>query len=204
MLETERQKLFDPKREYLQLGISEGGVHYNTTAVVWVNTVSAYNMRCPNVSIAPEDLQDKEIFDRICSLKVIGLYIYAPLDDYSFISRFPDLMDLCIRCAHKLKNLDFLKDTPDLGMLFLDGATLPDLDIIWKVKASGGGFLPFRCVGLFNCNIGRATEPFKPSQRFTEFLVWSLAENAERDREMWSSVSALTKKYYQIKPREEK
>ena len=156
-----------------------------------------------NEKIAPEDLQDSEIFDRICSLKVIGLYIYAPLDDYSFISRFTDLMDLNIRCAHKLKNLDFLNGTPEVGMIFLDGATLDNIDIIWEIKASGRGFLPLRCVGLFDCNVGRATEPFEPCQRFTEFLVWSLRENAERDREMWSSVTALTKKYYLLKPTDE-
>ncbi|MBO7196536.1 MAG: hypothetical protein J6V80_04325 [Clostridia bacterium] len=199
MLASEREKLFDPKREYVSIGISDGGVCYSVTPVMWENTASAFNMKTPELFIAPEDLLDREIFDRICSLQVLGLYVYTSLDDYRFISHFHDLRDLHVRCCAKLCDLDFLSDLTDLGMLFLEGASLRDVDVIWEVKASGRGFMPYRQVGLFDCNIDRAPKVDVEKQGFTEFLVWSRAENSARDRELWKDVAAFTKKYYTIK-----
>ena len=118
MRDSEREKLFDPKREYLNLGISEGGVFYNRTQVVWESTAAAYNMKCPDVYIAPEDIFDEEIMARIFSLTVRGLYIYTAIDDYSFIGRLTELWDIHIREAYKMPSLDFLKDLHDVSMLF--------------------------------------------------------------------------------------
>ena len=154
--------------EYSELGFSEGGTEEYKAA---------------------SDI----VFERICSLTVHGLYIYTPLDDYRFISNFKDLCDLHIRCGERLCNLDFLSELFDLGMLFIEGASLPDIDVIWRVKASGRGFLPYRRVGLYDCNIGRAPNFSMENQGFSEFLVWSMPENSDRDRELWKAVPAPSK-----------
>lgn len=202
MLDTERRKLFDPKREYLNLGVNGDGEFYSVTPIMWVNGVSAHKMRTPDVYITPADLLDREIFDRIRSLCVLGLYIYVPLEDYNFISELSDLRDIHIECAEGLKSLDFLHHTPECELLFLHKASLPDIDAVWEVKSSGVGFMPMEEIGLYDCNIGRATEPYEPKQRFYEFLVWSRPENAERDRNMWTEVASSTKRYFVLKPKE--
>jgi hypothetical protein len=86
-------------------------------------------------------------------------------------------------------------------MIFLESATLPDLDIIWKIKTSGRGFLPYRQVGLYDCNIGRAPDESLMRDSFSEFLVWSLPENMERDKELWSKVYAGAKRHYEANPK---
>lgn len=202
MLEAERKKLFDPKREYLNIGISEGGAVYGIIPVMWESTAGAYNMKSPDVFIAPEDLDDREIMDRIFSLTVHGLYIYTPLPDYSFIGRFPDLWDIHIERAENMKNLDFLREMHDCSMLFIAHATLTDIDVVWDVKAADRGIVQaFRYLGLYDCRVDKAPDCSNPKYHFTEFLVWSKPENRERDLEKWADVPAFTKKYYNIEPK---
>ena len=202
MLESERKKLFDPKIEYVNIGISEGGVAYGMIPVMWDSTAAAYNMKSPNVFISPEDLCDGEVMARIRSLNVRGLYIYTPLDDYGFIADFSDLYDIHIECAENMKNLDFLSEMHDCAMLFLHNANLSDIDVLWEVKKANKGIVrAFRYVGLYDCNVDKTPDFSDCRCYFTEFLVWSKPENAERDREKWSSLNALTKKYYLIQPK---
>lgn len=201
MLDSQREKLFNTRKQYISIGITTGGVVYDITPVMWERTASAFNMKVPDFYIAPEDLLDEEIMNRICSLVVQGVYIYAPLDDYSFVARFAELQDLHIRQAERLKNVDFLADLVDMSMIFLEGATLPDLDIIWQIKTSGRGFLPYRQVGLYDCNISRAPDESLMKESFSEFLVWSLPENMERDKELWSKVCSGTKRHFEAKPK---
>ena len=200
MLEKERKALFERDKDYISIGISEGGVHYGIIPVMWEGTASAFNMRTPDIFIAPEDLLDGEIMERLESFTVYGLYIYAPLDDYGFISCFKSLQDLHIEGARKLNSLDFLAELVDLSMLFIEGASLDNVDLIWDIKTSGKGFMPYRNIGLYDCDVARAPSSEYPPCRFTEFLVWSRAENAQRDRELWADVVALTKRYYLVDP----
>ncbi len=203
MLDTERKKLFDPKREYLNIGISEGGVVYGIIPVMWESTAGAFNMKTPDVFIAPEDLSDEAVMDRIYSLTVQGLYIYTPLEDYGFISRLTDLWDIHIEGAENMKSLDFLSEMHDCSMLFLAHAHLSDIDTVYKVKEADRGIVQaFRYLGLYDCRVERPTECSNPKCYFTELLVWSRPENRERDMEIWQSASALTKKYYPIEPKE--
>ncbi len=200
MLESERKKLFDPEMEYLSIGISEGGICYSITPIVWENTASAFGTKPPDLYIAPEDLMDEEIFGRIRSLMVLGLYIYVPLEDYSFISKLPHIRDLHIREGENIKNLDFLSNLSECMMLFLCNADLEDIDIIWEAKKTCKGFIaPYNCLGLYDCKVKRATYQSERKLRFTEFLVWSTPENRSADMEKWSGIAAFTKKYYTIK-----
>lgn len=200
MLETERKKLFDPEMEYLNLGISKGGVVYSVIPVFWESTAGAFSMKTPNVFIAPEDLHDKEIMDRVFSLTVHGLYIYAPLDDYSFIAGFTDLWDIHIERAEGMKNLDFISEMQDCAMIFLADASLADIDVICRVKEADKGIVQaFRYVCLYDCNIENAPDFSGTKCHFTEFIVWSRPENSERDREQWSKIPAGTKRYFAIR-----
>lgn len=200
MLESERKKLFDPEREYANIGISEGGVCYSITPIVWETTASAFNTRTPDIYIAPEDLKDEEIWGRICSLVIRGLYIYVPLEDYSFISKLTTIWDLHIRDGENIKNLDFLSGVPECMMLFLCNATLDNVDIIWEMKKTCKGFIsPYSRLGLYDCKVNRAPDPEDLMLRFTEFLVWSRPENRASDMEKWRAVPGFTKKYFTIK-----
>ncbi len=202
MLETERKKLFDPDREYLNIGISEGGVVYGITPIFWESSAAAFNMRTPDVYIAPEDLLDGEVMSRILSLTVHGLYIYTPLEDYSFIGRLTDLWDLHIERAENMKNLDFLSEMHELSMFFLHNADLPDMDVIWEVKQADKGIVQaFRYVCLYDCRIDKSPDFSIPKCHFTEFLVWSKPERAASDREKWSDLVAHTKRYFIIEPK---
>jgi hypothetical protein len=201
MTESERQKLFDPEREYLNLGITEGGVERGVISVPWEQTSNAFNMKTPNVYISPEDLLDVEIFERIRSLNLLGLYIFTPLDDYSFISKLTTLWDLNIRQAQNLKSLDFLKDLPEIRMLMLYGAELDNVDVIFDMKRESKSFLyPFRCVGFYDCKIEKTPKFQDQSRSFGEFIVWQRPERDERER--WRSVPAGKNKYYVIEPKE--
>ena len=199
MLDRERERLFDPKREFVNIGISEGGVCYSVTQILWKSSAGAFNSRTPDVYIAPEDLLDKEIFDRICSLTVQGLYIYTPLEDYSFISKLTTLWDLHIRCGENIKNLDFLSTLDDCMMLVICNAKLDDVDVIRRVKSANRGInFAFGYLGFYDCEIERPMDFADTRCYFTELLVWSRPENRERDKELWSSADAYTKEFYLI------
>ena len=199
MLESERTKLFDPKREYVNIGISDGGVVYSITPIFWESSAAAFSMKTPDVYIAPEDLSDPEIMSRIRSLTVHGLYIYTPLRDYSFIAELTELWDLHIERAENIKNLDFLAEMHELSMLFIHNVDLPDMDVIFRVKKADKGIVgAFRYICLYDCRIGRTPDFSDPKLHFTEFLVWSKPENAQRDRDTWSETVAYTKKYFII------
>lgn len=202
MLDTERARLFDPKREHVNLGITEGGKVYNVTPVVWDSTAAAYNMRPPEIFIAPEDLSDPEIMDRIKSLTVRGLYIYAALEDYSFIGEMREIWDLHIREGHNIRSLDFLSRLDDCLLLLLGNVTVDDMDVILEVKGANRGFsVPFRYLGLYDCNIRTPLDFTDPKCHFTELILWSRPENKERDAELWSEVKALKRFHYDIKPK---
>lgn len=196
MLESERKRLFDPKTEYINLGITPKGAVYDVTPVMWEKTSTAFNMKTPNLFIAPEDLSCGEIMERIKSLSVYGLYIYTSLEDYGFISQLPDLMDIHIRRANNIKNLDFLRDNAECSMLFISGAKLPDIDIIGEIKRSGRGILPYRYIGLYDCNI--ASPLNCEGIRFSEFIIWSRSENIESDVKKWRSPAVPEMKFYKI------
>lgn len=202
MLQTEREKLFDPKREYLNLGISEGGAVYGVIPVMWESTAAAFNMKSPSIFISPEDLSDSEIMARICSLDLLGLYIYTPLEDYSFIEKFTDLRDIHIERGENIKNLDFLREMHECSMLFLAHANLTDIDRVWEVKEADRGIVQaFRYLGLYDCRVDRAPGTDNPKCYCTELLIWSSPENRARDMEIWKDTPALTKKYYVIEPK---
>lgn len=198
MLQSEREKLENKAGEYLSIGITEGGIPRGSIGVPWVATTQAYNMRLPDVYLAPEDLQDEALMARIGQHRVIGCYIWAPLEDYSFLSRWKDLEDLNIKNGDAIRDLDFLAELTECRMLFLQNAKLKDLGMILEVKKrSKAMFGCLRCIGLDNCVVEDLSDFERENLRFSEFLVWNPQSRNERDR--WSVVSAHTRRYYEFR-----
>ena len=87
-------------------------------------------------------------------------------------------------------------------MLFLGGVTVDDLDVILEVKGANRGFtIPFRYLGLYDCNIKTPMDFTDPKCFFTELILWSRPENKQRDADTFSQVKALKRLHYDIKPR---
>lgn len=192
MIESEREKLFNRDSEYLSIGITEGGKTRDITHVPWERTAHAFNMKVPSVYLSPEDLSDEEILKKLHGYRVIGCYIYAPLENYDFLKTFPEIRDLYIERAEGLVDISFISTMRDCDMLFLEGARLKNLDALVEAKkAKHGIFGSLRCLGLCDCEIEDVTSLSEVS--FSEFIVWSTNE-----KERYESVSASTKRYYEI------
>ncbi len=192
MLESEKQKLLNRTSEYLSLGITEGGVPLSITSVPWEKTVHAHNMKLPDVYISPEDLTDEEVSKTLHGYRVIGCYIYTPLENYNFLSEFTELRDLNIYRAENLGSLDFVRSLRECDMLYIEGARLDNLDPLVEVKKSVKGiFGGFRCLGLCNCEIDDTSALREVS--FSELIIWS-----KNEKERWSEIPASTHRYYEI------
>ena len=198
MLESERKKLFDRKEgDYLSIGISEGGEHYNKYRVFWRYKVNALNMKLPDFYLAPEDLCDEEIMSQLAKHTVIGCYINTPLQDYSFLSRFPKIRDLNIARGENIKSLDFISVIEECRMLFLSDAVLENIDVLWDMNANRESFFEkLTNVALFNCEVEDLSVFEREGYSFLEFSVWS----AKQDRSKWEKVKATKWGYFELRP----
>lgn len=197
MLTSEIEKLSNRAGTYASIGITEKGEPIRTIGVPWETTAHAFNMRLPDVYIAPEDLKDEEIMKKISSCKVIGCYIWQPLADYGFLASFPDLQDINIKNGDSLRNLDFLSELHECRMLYLQNAKLSDLNVLVNVKKySKAMFGCLGCVGLDNCSVGDLSVFETENVQFSEFLIWMPEGSNQRNR--WDVISARIKRYYEF------
>ena len=194
----EALKLGDRLGKTLSIGITEDGAPCRSIGVPWESTGHAFNMRIPDVYIAPEDLADETLMGFINRCKVIGCYICQPLTDYSFLSRFKALEDLNIYRGGNLRDLEFLRKMPELRMLYLEDAVLENLDALVEAKKKRRSVLSdLRCVGLCNCSVADLSAFRDAKISFSEFLIWNPKDRNERER--WRVVSAHTWRYYEHK-----
>ncbi len=192
MLDIEKKKLLARDNEYLSIGITEDGKPFDVISVPWEKTAHAHNMKLPDVYITPDDLKDEDLLKTLHGYRVIGCYIYSPLDDYSFLSDFTELRDLNIRCADRLTSIAFLSELRECDMLTLEGARLESLNVITDVKKSVKGiFGGFRCLALFDCEIKDISSLCDVS--FSELIVGAKNEEAR-----WRKIPAHTFRYYEI------
>lgn len=195
MIESQREILRKKASEYLSIGITENGEPRSVVPVPWEATVHAFNMRTPTVYLAPEDLGNDKIMDLVRSYRVIGCYIWAPLEDYSFLSSLKDLQDLNIMDGEKVQDLCFLEELENCSMFCLQNAALKNIDAILRAKTQpGASSLRLRCIGLANCRIADISAFEHAEVQFSEFLVWNPEDRDERAR--WAIIKARTKKYY--------
>ena len=193
MLESQKQQLKKHPSEYISIGITDDGEPINSHPVPWSSSTNAYNMRIPDVYITPDDLKDEVLMSFFETMKVIGLYIFSDLEDYSFISRFKEIFDLNIMCGHSIRNLDFLEGIKSCRMLLLTHAQLENLDVIAKEKLESESFRTFACLGLFRCKVEKVDSLLNPDIKFSEFITWS---DNDEDTERWNGINANTKKHF--------
>ncbi|MBE6960788.1 MAG: hypothetical protein E7448_08750 [Ruminococcaceae bacterium] len=198
MIRSQVERLANKTGEYLSIGITQGGEPRSSFSVPWVSTAHAFNMRTPDVFLAPEDLLDEQIMAVVGTFKVNGCYIYAPMEHYDFLTQFKDLQDLTIVNGDAIRNLDFLEALTDCRMLYLQNAQLPNLNIIADMKKRSKPMsLILQCIGLDNCTVEDLSIFETADVHFSEFLIWNPTSRNERER--WASVSASTKRYYEFK-----
>ena len=198
MTEAQRQILENYKSKYLNIGITKSGEGYNIIGVPWEKTCNAFSMNRPNVYICPEDLHDEELMSKLLEYEVLGCYIWTPLDDYGFLSRFKFLRDISIAYGKGVTNLDFLSELDDCRMLYIEDAKLKDLEIVLRLNKHSRSFLVgLTCVGLFNCEVEDVSCFERENSDFSEFLVWEY--EGQNEKEKWKHVRANTFRYYEVK-----
>lgn len=198
MIDSQWKKLNSYTSEYLSIGITIGGEPQNSIWVPWESTAHAYNMRTPNVYLAPDDLTDNKIMNLLETYKVIGCYIWAPLEDYSFLTHFKDLEDISIKNGDSIRELEFLSGLSECRMLYLQNATLKNLNVLIDAKKNSKAMLGcLRCIGLDNCDVEDLSVFETEKVHFSEFIIWMPEGSNERNK--WNIVSAATKRYYEYK-----
>ena len=195
MPEKYKEPLYSGKSEYLNLGISPGGVPVDNIAVPWEVTAHAFNMKIPDVWIAPEDLNDSELMDRIRSLHVLGCYVFAPLEDLGFIAGFGEVMDIYIADGSGLKDLSFLSGLGEWMMLHIHGARLKDLEPVY-LSSLNGRTCPVFCLSFSGCRIDDASALYG-MKNISELIV--AGDGSEDDKKVWERVQALTYRCYTSK-----
>lgn len=195
MLDEERAELENRQSKYISIGISAGGNNrVGAIPVPWEMTAHAYNMKIPDVFISPEDLNDKDLMDKIKSFHVVGCYIFTRLDDYSFIAEFSDMRDVYIIDGVNVKDLSFLSNLKDWRMLHLERAHLKDLRPILQsslLERMWAGF----CLSFAGCTVDDASALYEVKQ-ISELII--IGEDDDAERAKWKRVQAHTHRYYTI------
>ncbi len=201
----EKQKL-EGDGKYISIGITEAGKSRVAIGVPWESTSNAFSMKTPNVFMSAEDIYDEEVLSLLRKHQVVGFYIDTPLPDYSFLKEFEQIKDLNIKKADNLKDISFLESLIRCRMLYIQNATLGNLDPVlraMKTEPPKDEVLwcrPYKCVGLYNCIVEDITMLQSGKYYFHEFIVWNPVERDERDR--WAFVQARYNKYYDLIPRQ--
>lgn len=198
MIDSQWEKLNSYTNEYLSIGITIDGEPRNSIWVPWESTAHAYNMRTPNVYLAPDDLTDNKIMNLLETYKVIGCYIWAPLEDYSFLAHFKDLEDISIKNGDSIRELEFLSGLYECRMLYLQNANLKNLNVLIDAKKNSKAmFGGLRCIGLDNCDVEDLSVFETEKVHFSEFIIWMPEGSNARNK--WNVVSAATKRYYEYR-----
>lgn len=134
MQESQRVLLSQLSRDYLSIGITQDGEIQRVIPIPWQHTGTAYNMRRPTVYIEPSDLEDEELMARLEAFQVRGMYIFTPLEDYSFIARFKGLWDVYILRFGGWIDLSFMRQIPGWNMFHLRDAIVPDISPVFRSK----------------------------------------------------------------------
>ncbi len=183
MLDAQRKRLDDPDLSYISIGITEGGIPRKALSVPWDITANAYNMCVPDFYIAPEDLQDPSVMEKLEAKQPIALYAFVPLEDYSFLSHFHGLRAISIREGKSLRNLDFLLSCPDWYQLLIEDAHIPTLNPLFH-----NGKKKFRsyCISFIDCCIGDNSSLKQDGIFLSELHILQNIGTNEKHR--WSSI----------------
>ena len=195
MVKSQKEKLLNLAGGPISIGIINAGEMPKVVPIPWEGATQSFEVRQPDVYLTARDLNNAEILNLLDLSRVVGCYIWAPIEDYSIISRFEYLEDLCIKNADFMQNLNFLSSLKCCKMLYLQGAKLNDLNkIIELKKANKENFKYLSCIALDNCEIEDVSIFEKEEIHFIEFLVYKSKGKNEKSR--WKNVSAVRRRYY--------
>lgn len=196
MLEQERQKLFDPDKKYISIGITADGSPCRSIPVPWDSTANAFNMRVPDVYFSRADFEDPEMISRLGSLCVNGCYIFTPLDDYSFLAQFTELWDLHIEYGDAIKDLSFMQNMTEWFQLFIENAHIPDLSPVFPAERCLGGHS--RCIAFNKCAIDDISALVEKNPYISELHIWMAhGTGSKKDEQRWRQVRASRFEYYE-------
>lgn len=195
------------KNQYLSIGITQDGARQGAISVPWESTGHAFNMKLPDLYFTPEDIKNQEVIDELLYHKVVGCYIFTPLEDYSFLRNFKNLWDLSISEGENLRDLSFLGELNECGMLYLHKAHLDDLEEVYSsARRNKKNFFTaaMRCVALDDCIVEDYGTLFDGELRFSEFIVFQ-RENSDEGKKLKMGEKpfpANTFRYYEFKVKE--
>lgn len=188
--EAERKRFAEYPHKYVSIGITPAGERCNSVAVPWESSANAFNMKLPDLYLAPEDLQGG-VLQQLQAEKIIdGCYIFTPLEDYSFLEELTQLKDLSIYYGDGLRDVSFLQKMTECRLIFLHRAQLERL-LPPELKIG----LP--SLYLSDCRVENLTPLMGEEPLFHELIIANPKARDERAR--WHEVKALTKRYYDLK-----
>ena len=193
MLESQRQKLTEYPHKYLSIGITEGGEPRFSGWVPWQNMGNAFNMRTPQIYLAPEDLTDEALWVELGRFHINGCYIFCPLTDYSFLYRLPELQDLEIYKGGALRDLRFLRGMKDWFQLHVEDAVLKDLTDLFP----NGKHRYSCCICLSGCTVNDISALTQEDIWLSELVV--LMPEGANDRDRWKAVRCGKYTYWEYR-----
>lgn len=196
MLESQRKLLERQNSKYLNIGITKDGAPRNSIRVPWEQTASAFNMKTPHVYFSGEDLRDPGILAMLKNYRVLGCYIFDPLEDYAFLEELKGLRDIHIRYGSNLTDISFLAENQEWFMFYLEDACLEDLEPLFP-KERGKGMPHSYCVGLVNCKVADISALEQEHVYLSELLV--IQPEGTNERARWEAVRAGTYRYYEYR-----
>ena len=192
MLQSQREKLQNRTSDWMAIGVTQTGEPVRSIHVPWYYDTNAYNMKTPDIFLEPGDLLGGELMEELAALKVVGFYAFCPLPDYGVLTLFSMLWDLNLYHAQGITDLDFVTDLPELRMLFLEGATLPNLDLLFGQRRR-----EFRCLGMYDCRVENLDSLRDYPGYLSEIIVANPKNRDERAR--WKDIQPKKVRYYDLK-----
>ena len=194
MTESEKQILRKFPHKTISLGVTEDG-RRRSIHVPWQFGCNAYNMRTPDIWLSPAELPDEDLWAELGRLRVTGMYIFCPLEDYSFLSRLTALQDITIYQGGKLRDLRFLRQMPDWFLLHIEDAVLEDLDDLFPAGVRPG--MGSRNVCLSGCTVADVSALEREDVRLSELLI--LMPDGSSDRERWQRIRCSKFSYFEYR-----
>ncbi len=195
MIESQRRKLGSHPHKTLSIGITSDGNPRSSGWVPWQSTANAFNMRTPDIYIAPEDLTDEALWAELQRFRINGCYIFCPLADYSFLSRLPRLQDITIYHGEALGDLEFLRSMEDWFQLHIEDAVLEDLGPLFPAGSRKG--IRSYCVCLAGCTVKDHSALIQQGIYLSELVI--LMPEGSNDRARWTDVRCGKYTYHEYR-----
>ena len=195
ILDSVKKKLEGKNPEYICLGVTDDGSKRISISIPWERTVTAMNMKLPNVYLSVEEIMNPEVIRYLSeNTRVISCYTFVPLENYEFLAAFPEIIDLEIRYGINIKSLSFMKNMKSWNMLYLQDAHLKDLKDIFPENGEKRFGL---CLALLVCEVEDITALTDSNYNLSELIIFrGKAQSGEQNR--WKKVRSSTYRYYTL------